>query len=115
MAELLDKSRGLKMLLEGTREWWEEELGDEDSEYSPAPESLLEFLEEEAIPYFSQRLAVLSNHGSIMAQAQGEALDVAKLENLSRYEIFLDRKLERTLSMLLKLQALRQEQKPDAE
>ncbi len=91
-------SRALKMLLEGTREWWEEELEDEDSEYSPTPESLLEFLEEEAIPYFSQRLAVLSNHGSIMAQAQGEALDVAKLENLSRYEIFLDRKLERTLS-----------------
>ncbi len=49
-----------------------------------------------------------------MAQAQGESLDIARLENLSRYEIFLDRKLERTLSMLLKLQALRQEQ-TDAE
>jgi hypothetical protein len=108
-------SQAVERLLDGTREWWEEELEDEDSEYSPTPDSLLEFLEEEVIPYFSQRLAVLSNHGSIMAQAQGEALDVAKLENLSRYEIFLDRKLERTLSMLLKLQALRQEQEPGTE
>jgi hypothetical protein len=42
-------------------------------------------------------------------------MDTARLENLSRYEIFLDRKLERTLSMLLKLQALRQEQEPGTE
>jgi hypothetical protein len=108
-------SKALEMLLEGTREWWEEELDGEESEGFRTAEGLLEFLEGEVIPYFSQRLAVLSNHGSIMAQAQGEALDVARLENLSRYEIFLDRKLERTLSMLLKLQALRQEQEPEAE
>jgi hypothetical protein len=50
-----------------------------------------------------------------MAQVQGESLDIARLGNLSRYEIFLDRKLERTLAMLLKLQDLRQEQDPDSE
>ena len=38
------------------------------------------------------RLAVLSNHSSIMAQAQAEALDIAKLENLSRYDIFFGSK-----------------------
>ena len=108
-------SQALGRLLDGTREWWEEALGEEDSAYSPTPDSLLEFLEEEVIPYFSQRLAVLSNHGSIMAQVQGESLDIARLGNLSRYEIFLDRKLERTLAMLLKLQDLRQEQDPDSE
>ena len=37
-------SQALETLLDGTREWWEEELEDEDSEYYPAPESLLEFL-----------------------------------------------------------------------
>lgn len=72
-------------------------------------------MEVEVIPYFSQRRAVLSNHGSIIAQVQGEALDTEKLENLARYEIFLDRKLERILSILLKLQALRKEQEQDAE
>ena len=103
----------LKMLVDGIREWWEEKL--EGEGYSPSPESILEFLEVEVIPYFSQRLAVLSNHGSIIAQVQGEALDTEKLENLARYEIFLDRKLERILSILLKLQALRKEQEQDAE
>ena len=38
----------------------------------------------------------------------GEALDIHKLEQLSRYEVHLDRKLERMLSMLLRLKDLRQ-------
>jgi hypothetical protein len=108
-------NQALEMLADGLREWWEEELQGEGSNYSPSPEDLLSFLEAEVIPYFSQRRAVLSNHGSIMAQVQGEALDTEKLENLARYEVFLDRKLERILSMLLKLQALRHEHEQDPE
>ncbi len=41
-------------------------------------------------------------------EAFAEALPVYKLEKLSRYEVFLDRKLERTLAMLLKLKELRE-------
>jgi hypothetical protein len=41
-------------------------------------------------------------------QAFGEALDPDKLERLGRYEVHLDRKLERMLSMLLRLKDLRQ-------
>jgi hypothetical protein len=37
----------------------------------------------------------------------GEALDLDRLERLGRYEVHLDRKLERTLAMLLKLKELR--------
>ncbi len=37
----------------------------------------------------------------------GEALAVKAFEGLARYEVHLDRKLERTLAMLLKLQDLR--------
>ena len=47
-----------------------------------------------------------------MAQAQGEAVDTDKLDKLTRYEVFLDRKLEHILTMLLKLQALRRAQTP---
>jgi hypothetical protein len=36
------------------------------------------------------------------------ALDPNKLERLGRYEVHLDRKLERMLSMLLRLKDLRQ-------
>jgi molybdopterin-containing oxidoreductase family iron-sulfur binding subunit len=41
-------------------------------------------------------------------QAFGEALDPDKLERLGRYEVHLDRKLERMLAMLLRLKDLRQ-------
>jgi hypothetical protein len=43
-----------------------------------------------------------------MEQAFGESHDPDKLERLSRYEVHLDRKLERTLAMLLRLKELRQ-------
>jgi len=36
------------------------------------------------------------------------SLDPDKLERLGRYEVHLDRKLERTLAMLLRLKDLRQ-------
>ena len=41
------------------------------------------------------------------AQALGEALDFDRLEPLGRYEVHLDRKLERMLTILLRLQGLR--------
>ena len=50
----------------------------------------------------------LANRPLIREQAFGEALDPDKLERLGRYEVHLDRKLERTLAMLLRLQDLRQ-------
>ncbi len=50
-----------------------------------------------------------------MAQTQGEAMDITRLENLSWYETFLDRKLACTFAVLLKLKALKQEQESDAE
>jgi len=43
-----------------------------------------------------------------LAQPFGEALDPDKLERLGRYELHLDRKLERMLSKLLRLKELRQ-------
>jgi hypothetical protein len=47
------------------------------------------------------------NRSLIRAQAFGEAFDPDKLEPLSRYEVHLDRKLERTLAMLIRLQERR--------
>jgi hypothetical protein len=50
----------------------------------------------------------LANRPLIREQAFGEALDADKLERLGRYEVHLDRKLERMLAMLLRLKDLRQ-------
>jgi hypothetical protein len=49
----------------------------------------------------------LANRPLIREQAFGESLDPDKLERLGRYEIHLDRKLERVLAMLLRLKDLR--------
>ena len=49
----------------------------------------------------------------IRAQAFGEAVEPDRLERLARYEVHLDRKLERTVAMLLKLQQLRAAADPD--
>jgi len=49
----------------------------------------------------------LANRPLIREQAFGDALDPKKLEGLGRYEVHLDRKLERMLSMLLRLKDLR--------
>jgi len=59
------------------------------------------------MPWFETRRKELTNRPLIREQAFGEALDPDKLERLGRYEVHLDRKLERVLSMLLRLKDLR--------
>jgi len=49
----------------------------------------------------------LANRPLIREQAFGDAFDAGKLERLGRYEVHLDRKLERMLAMLIRLQDLR--------
>ena len=70
-------------------------------------ESLRRFLEGEVLPWFENRKKELANRPLIREQAFGEALDPDKLERLGRYGVHLDRKLERMLTMLLRLKELR--------
>ena len=58
-------------------------------------------------PDCATQLWYVENRSVIRAQVLGEALDLNRLEPLGRYEIQLDRKLERMLAMLLRLQSLR--------
>jgi hypothetical protein len=82
---------------------------EEDEEPSTADaEGLRRFLEGEVLPWFEARKKELANRPLIREQAFGESLDPDKLERLGRYEVHLDRKLERTLAMLLRLKDLRQ-------
>ncbi len=71
-------------------------------------EGLRRFLEEEVLPWLESRKKELANRPLIREQAFGKSLDPDKLERLGRYEVHLDRKLERTLAMLLRLKDLRQ-------
>jgi hypothetical protein len=105
----------LAMLREDTRGWWADVLShdpdelDEDEEPATADASgLRRFIEREVLPWFEARKRELANRPLIREQAFGEALDPDKLERLGRYEVHLDRKLERMLAMLLRLKDLRQ-------
>jgi hypothetical protein len=78
---------------------------------SPLPLTLWglkRFLEGEVLPWVQNRKKELANRPLIREQAFGEALDPDKLERLGCYEVHRDRKLERMLSMLLRLKDLRQ-------
>ena len=68
---------------------------------------LLRFLKQEILPSYTQRRTELNNRSLIRAQALGEAFNPDRLEQLGRYEVHLDRKLERTLAMLIRVKELR--------
>jgi hypothetical protein len=93
---------------EGTLARDPDELLDGDQPATADAESLRRFLEAEALPWFENRRKELANRPLIREQAFGEALDVDKLDQLGRYEVHLDRKLERMLAMLLRLKDLRE-------
>jgi hypothetical protein len=59
-------------------------------------------------PDFFARADVTDDRPLLREQAFGESLDPDKLERLGRYEVHLDRKLERMLAMLIRLKDLRQ-------
>lgn len=104
----------LSELRQDTQDWWKETIEPDPEELeagqqpaSADAESLRRFLESQVLPWFDKKRAELENRPLIRQQALGEALDPHKLERLGRYEVHLDRKLERMLSMLLKLKQLR--------
>jgi hypothetical protein len=105
---------GLAALREDTQAWWAETLANdrEDADqieepYTADSASLCRFINSEVLPWFENRRKELGNRPLIREQAFGESLDPDKLERLGRYEVHLDRKFERMLSMLLRLKDIR--------
>jgi hypothetical protein len=118
--EILGTSRNdayeaaLAVLREDTRDWWHSELAEEAKEdeeeeprYSADPSSLRRFLETELADWYRRERMELIHRPAVRDRAFGEALDPVKIERLCRYEVHLDRKLERTLGMLFRLRELR--------
>ncbi|MDA0781246.1 MAG: hypothetical protein PQ612_00030 [Rickettsiales bacterium] len=93
-------------------EWKTEYLGQKVSEYS---ERVYEENEESLhswiitnIPYYEARVYELENREKIKKQVLGQSfLAQNDLNKFTRYENHLDRKFEKTLAMLIKLQELR--------
>ena len=89
----------------------ENEDDDEDEpvkHYTADAAELLGFLLCSVLPDCVTQLGSLGIRSLIRAQVLGETLDFQRLEPISRYEVHLDRKFERAVSMLLRLRELRQ-------
>lgn len=104
----------LAALREDTRDWWadmltreRDDLDEGQAPFAADPDNLRRFIETEVLPWYDRRRTELANRPLIREQAFGESLDAGKLEVLARYEVHLDRKLERMLSILLRLKAMR--------
>ena len=110
----------LTELREDTKGWWADVLaGDEaalDENEEPGTADvggLRRFIEGKVLPWFENRKEEIGRRPLLREQAFGELLDPDKLERLGRYEVHLDRKLERMLSMLFRLKELRRGADPE--
>ena len=109
--------RAVKALREDTRDYWQGHLEGEyhdpdegSNPWQPTPVSLGEWLDGEIRRWYEEREAELQHRNEIREQAFGQAYTPGNsLVTLARYEVHLDRKLERTLAMLLRLQDLRRQ------
>jgi len=105
----------LEALREDTREWWADRLGCDPDEldrdeapYRPEADHLQRFIEAHVLPWYGRRRTEPEHRSLMREQAFGESLKEDKLEVLARYEVHVDRKLERML-MLVRLKELRRE------
>jgi hypothetical protein len=85
----------------------------DEEPYTADATALAQYLEDSVLPQLAKHAGYLENRHLIREQVLGEAVEFTKLESLSRYEVHLDRKLERMLTMLLRLQSLRPSKEPD--
>ena len=102
--------RALAALSADTREYWRDCLSDppDGLTYTATAEALLAWIRHHWREWFDDPLLELQYRDAIRDQAFGMAYATDELEVPARYEIHLDRKLERTLSMLIKLRDFRQ-------
>jgi hypothetical protein len=102
--------RALAVLRDDTRAYWQECLADDPEDeltYAPTAEALRAWIEHHWTDWYEQPAAELQHRGVIRDQALGTAYATDELEVPARYEAHLDRKLERTLAMVIRLRELR--------
>jgi hypothetical protein len=103
--------RAVAALRSDTREYWHECLSDppdDGLEYAATAEALKAWIDHHWTEWYGQPILELQHREAIRNQALGIAYGADDLEVPARYEIHLDRKLERTLAMLIRLRELRQ-------
>ena len=101
----------VKALRTDTRDWWLETLEEgEDMNEIPRTadaENLSEWIETVVLPWIESQERRLAHVDDVRSQAYGESLDPRRFNELGKWEAYLDRKFDKTLSMLIRLKQLR--------
>jgi len=108
-------ARAVAALREDTRSYWLECLedsSDDDPSCRPSAEGLEAWIRRHWTKWYEWPIAELEHRDAIREQAFGSAYGTQRLEGTARYEVHLDRKLERTLAMLIRLRELRRPSVP---
>jgi hypothetical protein len=109
-------ARAVAALREDTKSHWLEcleESSDDDPGFQPTAEALETWIRRNWADWYERPIAGLEHRDVIREQAIGSAYAPQRLEATARYEVHLDRKLERTLALLIRLRELRQAGMPD--
>jgi hypothetical protein len=104
-------ARAVSALRDDTRAYWQECLSEQPDDgltYAPTTEALKAWIDHHWNNWYEQPIAELQHRDPIRDQALGSAYAADDLEVPARYEAHLDRKLERTLALLIRLRELRQ-------
>lgn len=120
--QVLTSSRGRKTFEVGfaelpnhAREWWGNRVDPMaplqllDSVNAPTVENLLVFLKTVVLPWCERCREAIEERSMVNARTMERTFNSHELEKLDRYEVALDRRFERTLAMLLKMQELRRQ------
>ena len=107
--------RALAALRDDTRAAWEECLAEDPEDgltYARTAEALQAWISHNWQNWYERPIAELQHRDAIRDQALGVAYAANDLDVPARYEVHLDRKLERTLAMLIRLRDLRRPSVP---
>ncbi len=103
-------TRALAELRDDTRIYWLaclKKRPEDGLSYAPTAEALKAWIDHHWQQWFDGPIAELEHRDAIKEQALGAAYASEDLETPARYEVHLDRKLERTLAMLIRLREFR--------
>ena len=102
--------RALAALRDDTPAYWQQYLAErptDDLAYAPTAEALKGWISRYWNEWHEEPIAALEHRDTIREQALGIAYAAEDLDVPARYEVHLDRKLERTLAILFRLRGKR--------
>ncbi len=101
-------TNALGYLEDGCLEWWEEEVQEHDNGFEANAVGLSKFIQEKLQPWLKNLEHETEERPIVRIQAYGESLDPHRMSTLMALDERLGRQFEKAMSMLIRLQELRE-------